>query len=303
MTTSDIPDWKSRDIAVTVSNILQSYIVAIRLLCRHKKKTYQNVYSGFCVKIGEDIIWATAGHCIESITQLVQNKDVSVKALQLMDDSPREINGIPIETPLPPNAFFDSLGVDVGFMYLRPAYTIPLLANSRVRLAVPGLHFGTPFEPDFYYLLGIPDAWTESSDVEIGKNLRAASLVTLPSCLPVEIIPDKGKQHDLDDFWGLDRTSIYGRIYPYANDEGKDLDHVGGMSGGLLIGAKWVPSDSPDRRTLDFRFMGIQSASPGSDPHIIRATRFTTILEVAQHVIERVKNAESTVAVATTPLT
>jgi hypothetical protein len=261
--------WRTRDIAISVSNALQEHIVALRVVVQPTQggKARQAIYSGFLYEFDGAVAWVTAGHCLRDLTRAHRDGSLRVLSQEFVDTMVENESGaVPLGASPLPFVHFDKRGIDIGIVPVRYGFAAPLIKgrtgrvfNSRSVQMMP--------TPTGAYVMGFPDTWVQLQDVAHTSGKRHASADMYLAAFPVEIVPDQGKPAPHGSFWGHGDTYLYGRYLPYADEQGRTPTSLGGMSGGLLI-----EFSTTNTSHIDIRLAGIMSAELETTAYI-KATR------------------------------
>lgn len=174
----------------------------------------------FVVSIDKDWFLVTAGHCLKDIEYLVKKQGYKFVQCRLVDT-----NGIYANHQQPiPFDFLDAYQFyltdpfDYGIVYLREHYRELLLVNN-----IKPLNEETwekqPVNPDFYWLLGVPDELVQERDG------RYSTITTFHPVKPLNERPPEFKKTNAPVFYG--EVAL-----------GDAVSDIKGMSGGPVFSFK-----------------------------------------------------------------
>jgi hypothetical protein len=184
--------------------------------------THTTACSAFVIEYVDEWILVTTGHIQRDLQGPAQRGEIEILRVRILDgfgNNPKTQEGFVFDIESPLQAFFyrESLGLDVGFMHLRPFYRNQLEANGILPFKEQNWLSAKQMEFDGYLLLGVLQ---ESISPMDGQRTEISSIVT--RVFPTDDIPAKlaGENH-----------RFFGTIQPSTL-----FKSIVGMSGGPLLG-------------------------------------------------------------------
>jgi len=188
------------------------------------KENHHYVFSTFIISITNEWFMVTAGHCLREIEK-IKNVGYSIVRASLIDFggiNSRHFQPIPFDFEDSHNAHLGDDKYDYGIIYISNYYRRLMESNNIIALNEE-VWEKQPKDPDFYYLLGVPDQLTEVTENE-KRITTTIYLVTKCDSVP-------------DDFEKTDAPTFYGKVHL----DGK-VSSIAGMSGGPLLSFKRTES-------------------------------------------------------------
>lgn len=204
--------------------------------------------SGFVASIAGHWFLITAGHVLEAIEQARASGQI-LERFRLVDGFAKAERAFPplvfaFDDALKHHFHDDEVGVDYGFIYLRPNVQSLLEANGIVALSERAWRDDLPISFDEVVLAGIPSQFVAHRRVQDGILLRSTlAVIALEPCTqrPAGIKAQ-------------DERLIY-KVPPSERESGQLLLSADGMSGCPILGVKHG-SDNEHR----YWVIGVQSA-------------------------------------------
>lgn len=229
------------------------------------------LYSGFLFSIENNILWFTAGHVIDEITQIIQdNKDHNLCVRWLDGTVIPGAESIPVNYNNLKTFSGTKWNFDFGSMFINFLEVENIAKNGHSQpLAFEISAQKTAWEPEGYYVVGFPTDHREftSKPIQHEKifNFISAQLVLLP----IKRVPFPGVTYFQDG----NSTDFYGEILDYSDIPISGLD-VKGMSGGPIFS---IGRDKSGH--FRYQICGIQS-SWNKIAGIIRAVPFESVIDI-----------------------
>lgn len=239
--------------------------------------------SGFLVFTKGLLIWMTAGHVLKTLDELLQNNKVSGIKTRWIDNCLIDAaQSITFDYTSIRKFSIDIDGYDFGIVILQKFYADQILKiKENVPLTEAHWRLDNGFKPKGYYLVGIPEEFTEFKQISASTELYVKSSGTLVS---VPLTKEDPIIHQSeDDFWQHE-NNFYGKIHPIKDDKGNLLTNISGMSGGPIVGVCKI-----DENKYDYRIIALQSG--WLQRKFTRGTRFDTIIEPLNNAIQKVVSA------------
>lgn len=204
------------------------------------RKSHTFLIAGFVVSVSEHWFLITAGHCLEQLDAAIEH--TSVESINLIDSMGE---GAIDHTPIyfdyreaPKQYFHDEIGIDCGFIYLRPYYKSLLKANGVVALdEIQWKRQPDTSEFDVCWMLGLPTEFIDNSD--------SASVLFRTAFFPLDAVIETPEPFKRDSPTGLPAEDailrdgmFYGKIHEDIDlpKDDRGRDDIRGMSGGPIFG-------------------------------------------------------------------
>lgn len=279
--------WDDDKTARIFNFLVRKHFLSLKVSYSIKGVPNVSWFSGFLILTKSLLMWMTAGHVLEEIRKLLQTEGVgSIKARWIDNDPNVNTKSIPCELAELRLTFVNIEGYDFGFVLLPPYYTKQILAIKENR-PLTEAHWKSDdnFEPEGYYITGIPQELTElkqlSNGPEIYKFKSSAILLSVP------VIKEEAVKHiSENEFWRHD-NNFYGKLLCIHDDNDKELADIKGMSGGPIFGVRSIDKDK-----IQYRIIAIQS-SWLNQSRFIRGTRFDKVIAILNKSVERAMSSES----------
>ncbi len=267
--------------------MVQKHFLSLRVSYLIKGVPHVSWFSGFLILAKSLLMWMTAGHVLEEIRKLLQTEGVgSIKARWIDNDPNVNAKSIPCELAKLRLTSVNIEGYDFGFVLLPPYYAKLILAVKENRpLTEAHWRSDDSFEPEGYYIVGIPQEFTEVKQLSNGPEIYEYKSSATVLSVPV-IKEDAAKHLSEDEFWRHD-NNFYGKVLPIHNDNGKELTDIKGMSGGPIFGVRSIDKDK-----IQYRIIAIQS-SWLNQSRFTRGTRFDKVIAILNESVDRTMSSES----------
>ena len=188
------------------------------------EEEHHYVFSAFVISIDDEWFLVTAGHCLYEIEK-AKNAGYSIIKARLIDFggiNARHFQPIPFDFENSPSAHLGDDKYDYGIIHISKYYRRLMESNGIISLNEE-VWEKQPKDPDFYFLLGVPDQLTEVTEDKIRLTTTLHSVTKCDSA-PIE-------------FEKTDAPTFYGKIHLE-----EDLESIVGMSGGPLLSFKRTES-------------------------------------------------------------
>nr|WP_281722859.1 hypothetical protein [Nitrosomonas nitrosa] len=227
-------------------NISETDRSALRFFCRHLVGlcvTYRHrdsghhehlrfaAYSGTLIRVGDSILFLTAGHVLREVEAARQSAGVEIRDAVLADTfGLRSASG---DQPIPfdllgARLFYiddEAAGLDFGVIVLSPYYVRLLAANGMVALEEDNWRRQHTVQFDGYAMLGFPEEFTSQRVDALGAGLVSPTMLSVRR---LEVPPEGTPPTTYPRFIGeIDR-----RI---------NIQSIRGMSGGPIFGFRLSP--------------------------------------------------------------
>ena len=217
-----------------------------------RKRDY---FTGFLVAHEGVMVWVTAGHVVNTLHALRTDPSVTDVQVSLCDCPDVYRDALPFDLLGMVGYSVDEDGFDLGIVPLETYYQDLLFANPAFEPITDTLwHRHEESDPEGFFVVGTPFEWVNFNPVESSDFGTRIAIRTSLVCAPVDRIPDEGKQHCLDEFWGVD-GAFYGQMEEVCNASGARLSSVKGMSGGPIFSVERVEG------RVKYRLHAVQSMS------------------------------------------
>lgn len=193
----------------------------------HFKKNDEHhhyVFSTFVMSIDDEWFLVTAGHCLKEIEK-IKNAGYSIAKSSLLDFgglNAKHFQPIPFDFENSIYGHLDDNKYDYGIIQLSTYYR-RLMESNDISALNEEVWEKQPKDPDFYFLLGVPDQLTEVTEDKIKITTTLHTVIKCDS-VPIE-------------FEKTEAPTFYGEIH--LDD---DLSSIKGMSGGPLFSFKRTES-------------------------------------------------------------
>jgi hypothetical protein len=252
----DLPNnwWQQLSTCQVLADWFSHHLVGLFFSVQIDGHHQQCVYTGLILNYENNLLWATAGHVIDQISNLLFDSRINIWAMRWLDGC--EIPGaesIPVH-----NRNFDmfsatKFGIDFGVVRIIGLDAENMLRNEHIQLiteqAWKNPHLG---KPEGYYVVGYPEEWIQYKEKQLSDNQVFNSFRANVACLPVRQIEYMGGSYPNKEFWS-DPEAFYGQLVPFDDGSQYQPTSVKGMSGGPLFSIERDPSDR-----IRYRFIGIQ---------------------------------------------
>jgi len=275
--------WVDEKTARVFNALIQKHIMLLNIAYLSENIIKVCWVSGFLVQTKGFLIWMTAGHVLKTLDELFQNNKVSGIKIRWIDNcSIKDAHAITCDYTNICKFSIDVEGYDFGIVILRKFYADQILkVKENVPLTEAHWRLDNGFEPEGFYLVGIPEEFTESRQITTSTELYVKSSGTLVS---VPLTKEDPIIHQLeDDFWQHE-NNFYGQIHPIKDDKGNLLTNISGMSGGPIFGVCKI-----DENKYEYRIIALQSG--WLQRKFTRGTRFDKIIEPLNNAIQKVISA------------
>lgn len=246
--------WKMGPVLKRLQESILPTLAFLILNLRGKKSKQQSlsILSGFLANLDGKYFWVTAGHVINGINEIYNNKDIEVIEAGLRDGlctgnyssdlipiSTESLRSFALDADSP--RFTNVGGIDLGLVEL-PSHVLRLIGKN------PGAKFidlRSNIEPDNkaivgFFVIGVP-----------GETVRRLNDVEWS--VFTYFLPMRGRKTAPDGFRQL-RAAWYGTLLSLG-PPGSELAKIEGMSGGPVIAVERHAHDQ-----YRFRIAGIQSS-------------------------------------------
>jgi hypothetical protein len=210
------------------------YVVGMHVRYRMASTVCHEFFTGFLMYHNEVHLWLSAGHVVEKIRLMLEDRRIDRLNTALVDHrSPTEADYIPLDLSVVPKFVQDPDGFDFGAIPLRLNIAALLRRNPYTQFMTSDIWRGRNVsEPDGMYVVGHPYIWNVFNE---GRNGRGR-LMTNVACLPAIRVADRGESANegSSTFWG--RTDcFYGQLVPFRGSSSLLVQDIRGMSGGPIL--------------------------------------------------------------------
>lgn len=189
------------------------------------------VYSGFVVSVRDQWYWVTAGHVFTDIER-VRTHGYRIQSAGLLDNTKHMDGYIPIHFDSLPKAHIDEDGdIDVGVMQLARNAVDLLVANDVRTLNVENVAHQN-HQHEHYALVGVP-----GESVSLFPGEHSDILQMAPVVIPLRRLDDEPAPSGL-------RRLVFQAGPELPTIEGKPIQSIKGMSGGLIVALRFEPEAS-----------------------------------------------------------
>ena len=211
----------SRDI---IAGYFNQHCVPLYIHINKGEDNHHYVFSSFVISIDDEWFLVTAGHCLREIEK-VKKAGYTITKARFLDFgglNAKHFQPIPFDYDSSTTAHLDDDKYDYGIIHITEYYRKLMESNEIIALNEETWE-KQPTNPDFYFLLGIPDQLTKVTEDKIQIT---TTLHTVTEC---DTVPD--------GFEKTDAPTFYGEIHLDDN-----LTSIVGMSGGPLLSFKRTKS-------------------------------------------------------------
>jgi hypothetical protein len=279
--------WDDEKMARVFNTVVQKHILSLRISYLIKGVPQVLWVSGFLILTKYFLGWMTAGHVLKEINKLLQTEGVGgIKARWFDNSDNKNAQSIPCDLADLILHGIDTDGYDFGVVPLPPYYANLILAiKENQPLTEAHWRSDDSFEPEGYYIVGIPQEFTEFKQLSNGPEIYEYKSSGV--CLSAPVIKEDAAKHSSEDeFWRHD-NNFYGKVLPIHDDNGNELIDIKGMSGGPIFGVRSIDKDK-----IQYRIIAIQS-NWLSQSKFTRGTRFADVMKLLNDAIERTRPSES----------
>ena len=259
--------WRASHKIEVLTGWFRRYLIGLFVEFQDGKELRPFMFSGFLLEYRNRLLWATAGHVIDQLIELLENTNLSIKTMRWADNySVRGAESIPMHHRDLQNlsVSFTHFGIDFGFVFLIGLDRENILRNDRINImSMKGWQNLQFSNPEGYYILGYPRQLekVEKGIVRDGRVLKVFE--AMPTCLPIIRIPYRS-EFSQTLFWN-DPDAFYGHIEPFSDGSLHQFSDIDGMSGGPILSIERTNAGE-----IKYRLFGIQR-SWEQDEGIIRA--------------------------------
>lgn len=247
--------WRARDAAARLGNhFSERHMVGLVCADPCANGEQRSVITGFLLMFRGVLLWATAGHLISKLDELLKGESPTIRFHWLDDGGPEGTESIPLlDRSLSLFKFPEETRIDFGAMGLKGADARVLLANSSARPIAEEMWSGLDdLEPEGFYVVGHPDEAIECTlEALPGKKIRQ-TLRSAVKALPAERVDPSSL--DIPGY-ADDPDLAYFRLLPFAGESSPEHINVKGMSGGPVFSIERTEDGE-----LRYRLFGIQRA-------------------------------------------
>jgi hypothetical protein len=256
-TLKDVPAdwWKSKINARKLNLWFKKHIIALQIGYLSEGKDYNFYASGFLLLYQDRGLWITAGHVLESIDEIFQNRKCDVERTAWIDNNeiniPSECNAIPFDYLQARKFLINNDTRDLGVIRLEGLHLQTILSNhSNEWFTEKNWRNNNLSNPEGFFLVGYP------TETMVCKNVKKSDgnySISKISCIsnPVERIARKESEEN--EFWKYPGW-FYGKVLSMIKNDGTKLNNIEGMSGGPILGIESMPDGK-----IIYRLFGIQS--------------------------------------------
>jgi len=272
--------WVNEKIAKIFNTYAQKHFMALNIQYLLEGIPKSCWVSGFLILTKDFLIWMTAGHVLKKLEELFQNDKVRVIKSRWIDNySDDAAKCIVCDYEDIKKFIIDDIdGYDLGFVVLRQFYADQIL---KVKESVPltEAHWKLDeFEAEGYYLVGIPEEFTESK--QIWTNTSSFDFMTSSTLVSIPLVKENPIVHQSEnDFWTKE-NNFYGQVCPIRDDSGNLLKDISGMSGGPIFAVRNI-----DDNKHEYRIIALQSG--WLQRKYVRGTCFNKIIEPLNKVLQK----------------
>jgi len=257
--------WRSAEVCRVLSDWFSRHLLGLYTAYDVDGTRTHRVDTGFLLSHREMLFWATAGHVIDEVSEILRSPRCRV--VQMMWGDGCDIAGAQSVLVHDRNLLTYSAlgsGIDFGVAAIVGLDAENIVAGGRVVAITEEIWRNIESaNPDGYYLIGYPATWVAAtSSVDGGGSVRWSIQADL-SCIPLCRV--EGPPRDAPEYRARDEGAFYGRLLPVLDGEGYQPGSIKGMSGGPVLSVERDPDGS-----VRYRLFGIQS-SWWSRSRVIRA--------------------------------
>jgi hypothetical protein len=257
--------WRSMEVCGLLSHWFSRHLLALYIAYDVEGTRTHRVDTGFVLCHREMLFWATAGHVIDQVNEIL--RDRSCRVVQMLWGDGCEIPGAESVMVHDRNLMtYSPRGhkIDFGAVAILGLDAENIVAGGRAAPITEEIWRNIESaNPDGYYLIGYRATWVAAtSRLEPGGSVRWSIQADL-SCIPLRGV--QGPPRDAPEHCTRDEGAFYGRLLPFLDGEGYQPDSIKGMSGGPVFSVERDPDGS-----VRYRLFGIQS-SWWSKSRVIRA--------------------------------
>lgn len=207
-----------------IAGYFNQHCVPLHVHFNKGKENHHYVFSTFIISIANEWFMITAGHCLREIEK-VKNAGYSIVKTNLIDfvgKNAKHFQPIPFDFGSSHSAHLADDKYDYGIIHISYYYRRLTESNSIIALNEE-VWEKQPKDPDFYFLLGVPDQLTQVTENKI-RIIPAIYLVTKCDSVP-------------EEFEKTDAPTFYGKVQLDSK-----VSSILGMSGGPLLSFKKTES-------------------------------------------------------------
>jgi hypothetical protein len=270
-----LPDWWQQ--ARTVEELFKwfkTFLIGLLVGGQAGEKFQYFMYTGFLLEYNGKVLWLTAGHVIDNLSQALSSPNFSLSVMRWIDDF--DVPGaeaIPVNHSQLKMKSWTSDGLDLGAIIIPFLESQNLLANNNVSIMEErvwkNLMQGSP---EGYYVIGFPRTWNELNEKPIEGNKILRSIKADLACLPIKNIKPPINMED-DSFWKK-QEAFFGELLPFPDAPNLKVENIEGMSGGPILSI-----ERTEDHKIAIRLVGIQSSWKPT-LGIVRAEPIEAIVDV-----------------------
>jgi len=251
--------WQNASSATALVEWFKFHVIGLLMAGTLANEWQYDVFSGFLLQQSTVLLWVTAGHVIDRVSEILSSADFKITLFTWLDwyDKPGA-EGVRVHNRDLLMKSWKSEGLDLGVVAIQGLDAGNIRANEAVRPLderVWRTLRSTTIEG--HYLIGFPSAWTEvTSRTERNATVRRRIKADI-ACLPVGVLPpDESDQ-------GHGRKLFPAKVLPYLDMPEFEVDDIGGMSGGPLLSV-----GRTDKGQVAYRLVGLEATWRRSDSRI-----------------------------------
>lgn len=277
--------WKTAGTVRILLDWFRQHLIGLYVAVETNTGPNQGIYTGFPLMHRGYLLWITAGHVIDQLTDLFKRNDISVVRMRWVDNY--HVDGaesIPLPTSAPKGISFTDMGVDFGFIFISGLERANILHNKKNQIMNSRAWGNIELaKPEGYYLVGYPKEWTTEDGSKTIEGRSYRKFEANPICLPITSVQrDQTQSHN--DFWN-DADAFYGRIESFSDGEMHEISDIVGVSGGPLLSIERTVSGQ-----IVYRLFGVQrSWSPNEQ--VIRAEPIQRIVSLINVVLDELESS------------
>jgi hypothetical protein len=233
-----------------------------------------SLYTGFLLYHRDRLLWLTAGHVVDYLSQVLSSENFTLTVMRWLDDyKVPGAEAIPVNRPQLRMKSWTAEGLDFGAIVIPYLDAHSLLANQNVSVMEEGIWRNLKLaSPEGYYVLGFPREWNDLKEIPVQDNKILRSIKADLACLPAQPISPPTDISD-DAFWDKP-GAFYGKLLEYPDNPNLKVENIKGMSGGPILSI-----ERTENSQIAIRLVGIQSMwKPGVG--VVRAEPIDAIATV-----------------------
>lgn len=248
------PDWWQRALAIEeLLKWFKEFIVGLLVGGSVNGKFQYFLYTGFLLHYKGNLLWLTAGHVVDNLSQILSSPNFSLSIMRWIDgyDVPGA-EAIPVNHSNMLMKSWISEGLDFGAIVIPLLESQNLLANEKISVMEERIWRNLKYaSPEGYYVVGFPRVWNDFKETPVKGNQVLRSIKANLACLPAQPISPPIDSSS-ETFW-KHSGAFYGKIIQYPDRPNLKVEDIAGMSGGPVLSIE----RSEDSK-IGIRLAGIQ---------------------------------------------